>query len=504
MIYLTMLHLILLFIFLYFLFLYMNISKYAFSENNHPIKHIIIIIQENTSFDHYFGTYPHPIKLNESKFKPSENTPSVNGFPNIIMNNNPNLVNPFLLNVSTPTCDMNHTYSGLQQAYNGGLLNKFVGNIESKSSDCNPNQSLGFYDGNTVTALWNYAQKFSMSDNFYSTIFGPSTPGYINIISGQTHGATPYNLDNEIVNGTIISDAEPFFDDCSHGKAFLKGKNIGDLLNLKNITWGWFQGGFKPSNMTIDGRAICHTQHVNYYGINISDYMAIVNPFQYYKSTANPHHLPPISISNIGHTDQSNHQYDMNYFWESINANNLPSVSFLRSSAYQDGHPNYSNPLDEQTFLVNTINKIQNSGFWNDSAIIITYDDSGGWYDHVMPPIVNQSNDPNNDLLLENGFCGHNNDKENQNRCGYGPRLPFILISPWSKSNYIDHTLLDQTSILKFIEDNWNLGEIGNKSFDLYSGTLLNMFDFNQNPNKKLILDPHVGSIILNNTLDTK
>jgi len=103
----------------------------------------------------------------------------------------------------------------------------------------------------------------------------------------------------------------------------------------------------------------------------------------------------------IGKTaDQANHQYDLSDFWNATAAGNMPSVSFLKASRYQDGHANYSDPIDEQTFLVNTINKLQDRPEWNSTAVIIAYDDSDGWYDHVMPPIVRQSNDPT-------GLCGH-------------------------------------------------------------------------------------------------
>ena len=102
----------------------------------------------------------------------------------------------------------------------------------------------------------------------------------------------------------------------------------------------------------------------------------------------------------IGKTDQANHQYDINDFWNAAQAGNMPAVSFLKASKYQDGHASYSNPIDEQTFLVNTINNIQKLPQWNSTAIIIAYDDSDGWYDHVMPPIVSQSSDPKNDKLF--------------------------------------------------------------------------------------------------------
>ena len=157
--------------------------------------------------------------------------------------------------------------------------------------------------------------------------------------------------------------------------------------------------------------------------------------------------------------------------------------------------------MDEQLFLINTINQIQNLPQWNDTAVIITYDDSGGWYDHVMPPIVSQSSDKANDMLLgkSNLMCGHVQKGSYNDRCGYGPRLPILIISPYSKTNYVDHSLTDQTSILRFIEDNWNLGRIGNQSFDSIAGPLDNMFNFyvkgQMTATKKLILDPNTGEI---------
>jgi phospholipase C len=131
-----------------------------------------------------------------------------------------------------------------------------------------------------------------------------------------------------------------------------------------------------------------------------------------------------------------------------------------------------------KAFLVNTLNHLQRTPQWNSTAVIITYDDSDGWYDHVMPPIVSQSNDPIYDGLLgKDGLCGHAPAGAYQDRCGYGPRLPFLVVSPYAKINYVDHQIIDQTSIIRFIEDNWNLGHIGNQSFDVKAGSILNMFN---------------------------
>jgi phospholipase C len=367
---------------------------------------------------------------------------------------------------------------------------------------------MGYYDGNTVTALWNYAQHFVMSDNFFSTTFGPSIPGHLNLVSGQTHGAMPANIKG-VVNGTVIANPDPLYDNCSEPARLLismSGANIGDLLNAKNISWGWFSDGFRLPNKkslssySSDIKLICDSRqsHIGSDGKMYKDYYPDVEPFQYYKSTANPQHLPPTSNSTIGHKgDQANHQYDLGDFWIAAekSSNNLPSVSFIKAGTYQQGHPRLSDPLKEQTFLINTLNRVQNIPEWNSTAVIVTYDDSDGWYDHVMPPIVSQSNDPVYDRLLgKDGLCGHAPAGSYQDRCGYGPRLPFLIISPYAKVNYIDHSLIDQTSIIRFIEDNWNLGNIGNQSFDIKAGSILNMFNFASNHYAgKLFLDNSTG-----------
>jgi phospholipase C len=224
-------------------------------------------------------------------------------------------------------------------------------------------------------------------------------------------------------------------------------------------------------------------------GANVTDYSAHHESFEYYASTANQHHLPPTSVSMIGKTDQANHQYDISDFWAAVNSGNMPLVIFLKAAKYQDGHPGYSDPIDEQNFIVDTINKLQKLDEWKSTAVIILYDDSDGWYDHVMPPILNQSGDPSQDVI-----CGTAKLGAYQDRCGYGPRQPFLVVSPYAKENFIDHTVTNQASVLKFIEDNWNLGHLADpQSFDKKSGSLNNMFDFKHGDANKLFLDPNTG-----------
>jgi phospholipase C len=468
-----------------------SLPTYAAStDTTTPIKHLVVIFQENVSFDHYFGTYPYAQNNpGETPFYPLPNTPSVNGLTDALLHHNPNAANPKRLSPAQfHTDDMDHEYKDEQLAFDNGLMDQFV---EHTSGGQDKTMVMGYYDGNTVTALWNYAQHFAMSDNSFGTTFGPSTPGAINLISGQTHGATLY-LNGSVVaddyentaNGTVIGDPDPYYDTASTWKytVAMKGKNIGDLLNAKGVTWGWFQGGFRDPKI----------KHAGLSGKLKTDYNPHHEPFQYYPQTANPNHLPPSSVAMIGKQDQANHQYDLTDFWDAADSGNMPAVSFLKAPNYQDGHADYSNPLDEQEFLVNTINHLQRLPEWKDTAVIIAYDDSDGWYDHVMPPILNGSNDSKTDAWNLAPKLGPYLD-----RAGYGPRLPLLVISPYAKSNFVDHTLTDQTSILRFIEDNWNLGRIGDHSFDEIAGTLTNMFDFSKGPRKdRLFLNPKNGTVI--------
>jgi phospholipase C len=201
----------------------------------------------------------------------------------------------------------------------------------------------------------------------------------------------------------------------------------------------------------------------------------------------------------------ANHQYDLHDFFDALKVGNMPAVSFLKAIAAGDGHAGYSDPLLEQSImLVPTINAIMRSPFWKSTAIIVMYDDSDGWYDHQMSPIVNSSavtnsaSPGNGDQLNASGQCGNGAPLDAiQGRCGYGPRLPLLVISPFAKANFVDHTLTDQSSVLRFVEENWDIGQIGGGSYDQLAGPLWNMFDFDdkhQTPGpRRLILDPGTG-----------
>ncbi|WP_410606398.1 phospholipase C [Amycolatopsis sp. lyj-109] len=486
-----------------------------------PIKHVVVIFGENISFDHYFGTYPDAADTDGTPFTAAHGTPKVNGLDHKLLTDNPNAYDPKRLTPQQAlTCDQNHNYGAEQAAFNGGKMDKFV--EETETDKCTgqpilfgePGLVMDYYDGNTVTGMWNYAQHYAMSDNSFNTVFGPSTPGALNLISGQTHGGQAVDpVTHQPVSdayavqspdssgvGTIINDPDPAWDDCS-GKnhtskdnlATMQGRNIGDLLNQRRVTWGWFQGGFRPTG-SANGYAVCGQTHKNIGGNAVVDYSPHHEPFQYYPSTSNPKHLPPSSVQAIGQTDRANHQYDISDFNDSLAAGSMPAVSFLKAPEYQDGHAGYSDPLDEQQFVVGEINKIQQSPDWKSTAIVLAYDDSDGWYDHQKPPILNGSHDASQDQAIctaKPTTIGTYAD-----RCGYGPRLPLLVVSPFSKVNHVDHTLTDQTSVLKFIEDNWFTGRIGDSSFDSRAGSLNGMFDFWWPKARKVTLDPKTGAVV--------
>ncbi len=487
-----------------------------------PIKHVVVIFDENVSFDHYFGTYPNASNADpdEPTFTARPNTPSVNGLSSALLTSNPNTANPQRLARSQAvTCDQNHAYSNEQSAFDHGLMDMFV--QDTGGGTCaDKSIVMDYYDGNTVTGLWNLAQNFSMSDNSYSTQFGPSTPGAINLISGQTHGVTTGDVSGAVQDGTFIGDADPStaLDDCANGSTEMPARapisstntalaptNIGDMLSDHHVTWGWFQGGFRPTS-TVNGRAVCGATHVNVAGASSADYSPHHEPFEYYPSTANIHHTAPASAAAIGHDDPTgtpvdqkvNHQYDLTDFDTALSTDNLPAVSFLKAPEFEDGHAGYSDPLDEQRFIASTVDAVEASPDWSSTAIVIAYDDSDGWYDHQMSTIINPS-DTAADTLSGTRECGTvktTTPPAYTGRCGYGPRQPLLVISPYAKTNYVDHSTTDQTSIMRFVEDNWQLGRLGNQSMDARAGSLGNMFDFSSSRRAPAVfLNPTTGQV---------
>jgi phospholipase C len=604
-------------------------SRYTAAGGTYtPIKHVVVIFQENVSFDHYFGTYPSAANTDGQKFHANSGTPAVDGLPPAtsptlppklrhstnLLTNNPNQSNPQRLDSSAAglattgqgqlTCDQNHDYSDEQKAFNGGKMDLFVQSLGTGSgtgpvgNKCDAKQVMDYYDGNTVTGLWNYAQNYAMSDNSFGTTFGPSSPGAINLVSGNTGGVDTSHTANipslatrSAPNADLVTDGkggysltgdpQPYWDDCSTRDAVaMTGANIGDQLNQAHVSWGWFQGGFRPSTsyqsaLAITGQTgqststfiadqfknagfqnqvpnssnqgLCDKVHpvgaalggTGQYGYK-DDYIPHHEPFQYYASTANPHHLTiptssgkdtPGGLKQIGHDTQSyvngapqfntpNHQYDMSDFDQlvaaitsgQLPASALPAVSFLKAPGYQDGHGAYSDPKDEQRFIINEINALERSPAWSSTAVIVNYDDSDGWYDHVYSGVTNPSVSPADNLTATttsgntSGRCTGGSTTHplgsQQGRCGFGPRLPMMVISPYAKFNSVDHNLSDQASVINFVQYNWGLPGLPGSADQVLSSRdqqaglpfdLAGMFDFGAPHGPTLILNPGTG-----------
>jgi phospholipase C len=530
-----------------------------------PIKHLVVVFNENRSFDHYFGTYPNALNPEgEPIFEPAKNTPrNINNLlssPALLDNNpnaNPNVVpsngatvtqpsngvnaaNPFRIDrTQADTAGQNHSYGPEQKAYDAGKNDLFpldVGNGTTGGAGAfgTKGQVMGFFDGNTVTAYWNYAQNFAMSDNAWGDAFGPSTPGLLEMFAGQTNGivANVGTSGNELPDGqggiTLIGDIDPAFDVCSPGTSVSStAKNIGDLLNAANIPWGSFVGGFNLQTINDNSSTGCagvnsqgvkatnagrsHVSPVT--GKTVNDYVQHHIWFQYFTSTANPTHLRPTSTAAIGYTnvpgkankvDPANHAYDLNDFFAAVGSGNFPAVSFIKMEAYQDEHPGNSNSLDAQTGFVTLVNFLMEQPDWDSTAVILNYDDSDGWYDHAFAPTT-QASFSAQDALTAPGQCGVPGVTPVPNgvkglpvagRCGPGTRLPFLVISPFAKKNYVSHVFITQASIPQFIEDNWLGSErLGSGSFDATTGSIMDMFDFTQKKSAKLILDPTFGTV---------
>lgn len=500
-----------------------------------PIKHLVIIYGENVSFDHYFATYPKATNpAGEPAFHGSLHGQKIDNLVTAnLLSNNPNFTNkkngvgaanPFRLDrTQAATADQNHAYKPEQEAYDNGkmdLFPKYTGKASAGGAGAfgTKGQVMGYFDGNTVTALWNYAQGYAMSDNAWTDTYGPSTPGALAVVSGQTNGAVPVlgtspNLNPDGQGGfTDDGDIDPAYDVCSSKKVTFKmeGQNIGDLLNQKKITWGGFMGGFDLGLTNPNGTTGCkRSSFATAVDAPTADYIPHHNWFQYYASTANYTHARPAALDDIGYSfapsgaaDPANHEYDLKDFEAAVSKGVYPAVSYLKLIAAQDAHAGYSDPLDEQEGVVKVINFLMRQPDWKNTAIIITYDDSDGWYDHAFVSPTTSSFSPM-DALNGKGVCGAGTEpmglagKPVHGLCGPGTRIPFMVISPYAKKGFIAHTLINQASVVKFIEDNWLGGaRLGGGSFDANAGSIMDMFDFKTAPKGSdvMLLDADTGT----------
>jgi phospholipase C len=360
------------------------------TANSLPIKHVIVLVQENHTFDNYFGTYPGANGITNYSALPS--TPG-----------GPPVNKPFLLPDTPLTKNLNNSWASAHQAYANGTMDGFV---EAQGS----NVTMGYYDYHSIPYYWDYASQFVLMDNFFTSVMAASLPNHLYIIAGQSGGLTSDERYGSLnFNSSTIKNGEFEF------------PTIINELEASNVSWKYYAG--------------YHDEFTNWNGL--PDFPSISGN--------------QTLFSNVVETTQ---------FVTDLQSGNLPSVSWVMPEGDEVSEEPPANVTSGESAVVNEINAVMSSQYWNSTAIFLTWDDWGGWYDHVPPPQVD-------------GY-------------GYGFRVPCIVISPYARHGFIDNTQGDFTSILKFIETVFGLSPMTSR--DAQADNLMEAFDFSHVSNPALVL----------------
>ena len=425
------------------------------------IKHVFVIYQENRSYDSYFGSFPGSENL-------STTFAQTQGFRQYDPLGN-QWVTPFRLAVSD-TADADHSRPALITKSDDGRMDLFVSTEEfarlARGYSRGDAQRLGlltmgFEDCDTVPYLWMYARNFTLFDHFFQAMYAPSTPGNIDLIAAQTgqtqwarHGdeqVAPNSVGpgvpvvNDLVQdfGPYGLDANPSPGNVQYDLGFatvmltLSGKeathakvdaddikeDVSTLMQQGHtaIPWGWYQEGYSPKNGSV--AYVTHHNAVQYFGY-------LRNNSYYWNGVHDVTELlPRIEQGTLG--DRGVIFVKGGYIDPFGFKPADPSVYVQMNFVGDDDHPGYSDSQISEAFVAKFVNAIAKSKYWNDSLILITWDDSEGFYDHVPPPKFERCPD------------GH--------PCGDGPRVPAIIISPFARDHAIDHDTADHTSFAKMI-----------------------------------------------------
>ncbi len=363
---------------------------------NSPITHLIILMMQNHTLDNLFGTFPGANGLNAAL--PSYYQVDAAG----------NTISPTVI-TSLTTTDLAHDQRVYAASWDGGKMDKFAfeeGDLAMQYFDTSLSGMTSDNKPYGISTLWNYAKQYALADNFFMSVMSSEPAQELELVSAT--------VDSERTSGSL-----PFYDPCSAVEQQQQGggtiavplteTNVGDQLTAKQISWAYSEINF-----------------VNSQNGTCTDYVPQEEPFQYFTSTANSEHTQNFTLSS---------------FRSMLTSGTLPSVYWIQPDGARDTHPGGGNVLNGIEFLDNVVQAVKNSGEWQSTAIIVLFDESGGWYDHVPPP-----------QLSGNPFGPGGQ--------GLGMRVPVMIISPYAKTNYISHKQMDFVSILRFIQWNWNLGQI--------------------------------------------
>jgi phospholipase C len=358
-----------------------------------PIQHLVVLLQENHSFDNYFGTYPGANGL-----------PAGTKMPIDPGNPSAGYIVPWHIGNSTIT-DLSHSSSTYAAQYNNGKMDSFVSALNARNQD--GKLSMGYYDGTDIPYYWNLADNYVLFDSFFSSAKDGSFANHMYWVAGVPPVAP---------KGTKLSDV------------LANVPTIFDSLQSAGVSWKFYVQNYDPS---ITYRTLGTSG-------NRSSQVIWVPLLNFDRFIDNP--------------TLSSHIVDLSQYFIDLQDGTLPAVSYIIPSGASEHPP--SSLMSGQRFVKNILQELMRSYAWDSSAFLLAYDDWGGWYDHVNPIQVDQY--------------------------GYGPRVPAILVSPYAKNHYIDHTVLDFTSILKFIEQNWNIAPLAAR--DSTANNFLDAFNFNQAP----------------------
>jgi len=375
------------------------------------ITHLMIVVMQNASFDHLFGTYPGGTHGLDSSL-PSYHQIDQAG----------NTITAQLMTNLSPA-DLHHTATSYQIAFDSGKMDKYA--FE------NGDESMGYYDNTSigtandgrqfgVNTLWNYAQQYALADNFYASAMASEPSNMLYMTSaGIGTGSDPYGYPQlDACSAALLQQNQSIGATMTPPLTF---QNVGDQLSAAKISWAWAQEFFSNEQ---NGTCL--------------HYVPQENPFQYFQTTANSANVQNFTLAD---------------FESQLSAGTVPSVLWVNPSPGHSMHPGQGNIANGIEWLDNFVQAVKGSSAWANTAIIVIWDESGGWYDHVAPPQLNGT-------------------------IGLGARVPVLVISPLAKTNYISSQQMDLVSVLRFIQWNWALGifaDSGQAAREAQSGSICDL-----------------------------
>jgi phospholipase C len=373
------------------------------------IQHIIWIIQENRTFDNYFGTYPG-----------ADGIPPGTCLP--VLPGSTRCIKPFHLHLPMPACDLSHSWEAAHAAYDHGTMDGFVW------AEGSP-YTMAYLDGHDIPSYWEYARHFTLADRFFSSLRGPSMPNHVYTVAAQSGGL----ITNVCSEHHELEQLEEVMDD-PDGFSFAA---IMNRLASQGVSWKYYvETTGKPAAEPDP----CHVKDPQ------PQQLGLWNPLPGFKSIRDN---PQLMSRLVNETE----------YYNDLQHGTLPDVSWLIPDFQDSEHP--PEPVGQGMWRVTRlVNALMKSPYWPSSAIFLTWDDYGGFYDHVPPPEVDAF--------------------------GYGPRVPLLVISPYAKPGYVTSETGDFTSILRFMEERFRLQHLTAR--DDRATDMSDAFNFDQTPNPPLII----------------